>query len=493
MSVTAARKWPLRRVAGVSALNRMEPTAMLVAIVTVAAFALRLTQLHQSLYGDEVAFTYHQVVGHSLASTISAVHAGYENSPPLFFIFAWVAAQLGDPTVWIRLPSLILGAATIPLIFVLGRETLGRAPGLIGAAIVAASPFSTYYGVEARPYATMLFFATLSTLAVVKAVRTSAWRWWLLYALAAAATAYSHYTSVFVLAVQAVWSIWAGRHRLREPLLANLLVVLLYIPWMPYLRGRELAGVIALFEPLTAHNVLVDLSRPILGYPYVGPRAIPTYAGLAVVGAFALLGLVAVGWRIRGMRHIGLGQQATRILIVALALATPVGVLLYSVLGPDIWDARSLYASVPAAALLLGALLWALPRPVRALGAAAVLVTLVAGTITSITSTYARPPFRSAAAYLDTVAARGDPIIFYPTFVDTEIAVHFKRPHRVMGSSSRQWRAVAPGHSAYLVIDDLFAQRQRTGTPHPPGFVLTGRRRYANHVASFTLLSYRAS
>jgi hypothetical protein len=121
----------------------------------------------------------------------------------------------------------------------------------------------------------------------------------------------------------------------------------------------------------------------------------------------------------------------------------------------------------------------------------AVLATLVAGTIKSITSGYTRPPFRAAAAYLDSVAARGDPIIFYPTFVDVDIAAHFKRPHRVMGSSPAQWRAVAPGQIAYLVIDDLFAQRLRTGTPHQRGFILTGRRQYSNHVGSFTLLSYR--
>jgi mannosyltransferase len=406
---------------------------------------------------------------------------------------AWAAAKLGDPTVWIRVPSLILGVATVPLIFALGRETLGRAPGLLGAAIVAASPFSTYYGIEARPYATMLFFVTLSTLAVVKAVRTSGWRWWLLYALAAAAAAYSHYTCVFVLAVQAGWSIWMRRRRLFEPLLANLLIVLLYIPWLPYVRSKELAGVIALLEPLTAHNVLVDLSRPILGYPYAGPSAIPTYAGLAVVGGFALLGLAAVGWRTRRMAQLGPGGPATGALILALALATPVGVLLYSLLSADIWDARSLYASVPPGALVLAALLWALPRAVRALGIAAALVVLIAGTIKSITSSYARPPFRAAAAYLDSVAAPSDPVIFYPTFVDVDIAVHFKRRHRVMGSSAGQWRGIAPGRAAYLVIDDLFARRLRIGTPHAHGFVLTSRRRYPNHVASFTLLSYRPS
>jgi hypothetical protein len=178
------------------------------------------------------------------------------------------------------------------------------------------------------------------------------------------------------------------------------------------------------------------------------------------------------------------------VLLVLLAAATPVGLLLYSVLGTDVWDARGLYASVPAAALVLGALLWAAPRVARPLTVAAVLVTLLAGTIRAISPGYTRPAFRAAAAYLDRVATPRDPIIFYRSFVTPDIEFHFKRRHRVVIASPGQWRAVPPGRTAYLVVDK-FAQLMRIGTPHPPGFRLTGRRRYASHVWSFALLSYR--
>lgn len=470
-------------------VSAVDPAAALVALLTVGVFALRLSQIHQSLYGDEL-FTFHEVVGHSFASVVRNVHTGPDNSPPLFFLLAWASAKLGDPTVWIRLPSLILGAATVPVIFMLGRETIGRGPGLIGAAIVAASPFSTYYGIEARPYATMAFFVALSTLAVVNAVRTSSRAWWFVYALATAAAAYTHYTSIFVLVVQAAWSLWLCRQRIREPLLANLLVVLLYIPWFPHVRGSELQ-VIGALEPLTAHNVLTDLLRSIPGYPWGSLRGIPTITGLAVVGACAVVGLLAVTrrWRAAPPER---ERRPQLLLLALLAIATPVGLLLYSMLGPDLWSARGLYASIPAAALVFGALLWALPAIARPVAVAAVLVTLVAGTIRAISPSYARPPFRAAAAYLDRVSTPGDPIIFYPTFETLDIAAQFKRRHRTMGSSPNQWRSVAPGQTAFFVIDDRIAQLLRLSPPHPPaGFVAGIQRRYPSKVWSFTLLSYR--
>src|SRR5262249_23633683 len=156
---------------------------------------------------------------------------------------------------------------TIPVVYVTGRETVGRIAGLVAAAAVALSPFSFYYGVEARPYATMAFFVALSTWALLRAVDTDDRRWWATYAVATAAAAYSHYTAIFVLVAQGAWSLWACRGRIRAPLIAGGLAVLLYVPWLPQLRGKSLF-VIASLEPLTAHNVITDLMRPIAGYPY---------------------------------------------------------------------------------------------------------------------------------------------------------------------------------------------------------------------------------
>ena len=59
-----------------------------------------------------------------------------------------------------RLPSLIAGTATIPLVYLLGVRTLGRTAGLIAAAVIALSPFMIYYSVEARAYALMIALLT---------------------------------------------------------------------------------------------------------------------------------------------------------------------------------------------------------------------------------------------------------------------------------------------------------------------------------------------
>ncbi len=181
----------------------------------------------------------------------------------------------------------------MPLVYAIGRETVGRTAALIGAAFFAISPFTVYYGTEARPYATMTFFVALSTLALLRAVATREPRWWILYVVAAGAAAYTHYTSIFVLVVQAAWSIWRCRDRLRPPLIATGVAVLVYLPWLPHLRGKEL-GVIGGLYPLTAGHVIKDSVRFLAGYAFASLSDIPGGWGLVVIGACVALGVATV-------------------------------------------------------------------------------------------------------------------------------------------------------------------------------------------------------
>jgi hypothetical protein len=457
-----------------------------VVAMTAAALALRATQIHQSLAGDEV-LAYNEIVGHGLRQTLHLVHTGVESSPPLFFVLAWLSVKLGDPTLWIRLPSILLGSATVPVVYALGRELAGRATGLIAAGVMTCAPFAVYYGIEARPYATMMFFVAVSTLALVRALRDRSLPWLAVYVVASAAAAYSHYTCVFVLAGQAAWSLWAWREEWRRLLIANGAIVALYLPWVPYLQGKDLAVYRQLY-PLGTARVLTDLLRPMPGHPSAPLRAIPTDLGLAVIGVCALAGGLALARGVRA-RRLSTPRPAPHVaLLVLLVLASPVGVLLYSLLGTDIWLPRNLSASLPATAVLLGVALAALPRPLTALSAVAVLAVLGAGTARSFDPVYARGPFRAIAGYLDRVAAPHDPITIVSLVGGPAIPAQFHKPHREIGGL-KQWQSERAPATKFLVLDDTLIRLLKLGTPQAPGFTLITRRHYAGSFPT-ELLTY---
>jgi len=123
-----------------------------VSALTLVGFLIRLANFDQSLLGDELS-TYWIIHGHSLGDVLSSVHSNDEITPPLYFILGWLSLKIGSDPEWVRLPSLLAGTATIPLIYVLGARTVGRAAGLVACAVFAFSPFMIYYSDEARSYA----------------------------------------------------------------------------------------------------------------------------------------------------------------------------------------------------------------------------------------------------------------------------------------------------------------------------------------------------
>jgi hypothetical protein len=180
-------------------------------------------------------------------------------------------------------------------------------------------------------------------------------------------------------------------------------------------------------------------------------------------------------------------------LIVALALATAIGVLMSSMVGTDIWYADHLYASAPAAALVLGALLVAIPRRPRAVAITVVLGVLVFGTIRGLSPSWRRPQYRTVAQYLDRMAKPRDPVVLFtePVVFDAAIQVQLKRRHTIINDMVRWWRRRQPaGTLAFVVVDD--DQFSRFGRAlEPPGYALVTRRHYRGLI-DFTLFTYRA-
>jgi mannosyltransferase len=462
--------------------------------LTVAGLALRASQLHQSLGGDEI-WTYQDVVGRSLRAVLSTVHVGGENSPPLFFVFAWAAQHLGNPSIWIRLPSVLAGAATVPAVYLLGRVTVGRTAGLVGAGIMALAPFAVFYGIEARAYATMVLCVTVSTFALANAIRPgSRSAWWVLYALAAAGAAYSHYTSVFVLAAQAIWSLWVSRRRIGRALGANAAILVIYSPWLPHVRGKALVTIGQIY-PLRLGRVLTDLLRPIPGHPGAPLRAIPTILGLIVFGVCVLAGVGALA---RAAMHAPAPRRRDPLTpglpaVLVLAVVTPVGILMYSLLGVDIWLPRNLSASMPAAALVVGASLAALPRRLTAVAAALVAIVLLAGTLRSFDPNYNRGPFRSIAAELDRLAAPQDPIVLVTYAGQLATREQLRRPHLIVPTLPDMWERTPVGHRAYLVLDKSFDEVFHLGTPQHAGFRLVSRQVHTGALPTSVLIYERVS
>ena len=197
---------------------------------------LRIRVAGQELFADELA-TYWVATGHSVTGVVETVASTAEITPPLSFLLTWLTTRLGKTPELVRLPALVAGIATIPLVHLVGLRTVGRDAALLGAVLTTLSPFMIFYSAEARGYGVLMALVVLSTYALLRGLDDGGTGWWVLYGAATCAVAYTHYTGAFVLAAQVVWALWRHRERWRPLVVSTGVAALLFTPWLPSLRA----------------------------------------------------------------------------------------------------------------------------------------------------------------------------------------------------------------------------------------------------------------
>jgi mannosyltransferase len=486
---TVARSRP--RATGLGAVGDASRGAWLVVgALTVAAFVLRVVGIRASLFGDE-RFTHAIVSENGLPGVWHEVYTT-SITPPFHYVLAWSSIQFGgDSTVLVRLPSLVLGTAMIPLVFVLARRVGGARTGVVAAAIYAFSPFAIFYSTEARAYETMVFLVTVSTLALLRAGEGAGRRWWVVYALASCAALWTHYTAVFVLAVEALWGVWVFSERRRELVIAQAAAIAGFLPWVVggFLEQRQNEGVtiLAAFGDKSVRAIVKYPLQTVIGHPFVGLADVPGNLALLLVAGVAGLAVAAAVLRPAVYRAIVPSLRSERALIVLLAFATPAGMLALGLIGPDLYWLRNLSASQPGLivliALVLATLSTALPPrvAVAVLGAMGAVLAIVA--VQSVRPADGRPDYRDAAHYLGRVAG-ADPVVYVPTLLNPDarlgssaLSPYDRRPGRLYRFfDPAPWLiGRSEGRSVYLVQAREPALLAATGRGEAPAGLLERR------------------
>ncbi|WP_162874436.1 glycosyltransferase family 39 protein [Pseudomonas viridiflava] len=162
--------------------------------------------------------------------------------PPLYYFLLHVWMILfGEGVFSVRLMSAVTGVLTVPVSVWLVGVIATRRAAILAGVLSALLPFAVRYSQEARMYALVALFCLASTLALVYWVKNSRHdRYLYVYALIMALGFYTHYFAGLCLAVHWLYLLTVcerGRSLAIRPgwWMANLAVVVLYLPWVPAL------------------------------------------------------------------------------------------------------------------------------------------------------------------------------------------------------------------------------------------------------------------
>ena len=214
--------------------------------ILMLAFAVRLINLNNSLWYDEIFTLTHfvRLPFDKLLSTYSSL-----NNHPLYSLEAkTVISMVGESSAALRFPSVLAGVGSIALAGVLTRRFTSPATALLVCLLLALAYHHVWFSQNARGYTSLLFWSTAASLLFLKGAHDPN-RWtWPLYGVTFAAAHYTHLSAAFFFAGHGLLYAFALARRLlggESPsplngvkpfygmLVGAVLTLLLYAPMLP--------------------------------------------------------------------------------------------------------------------------------------------------------------------------------------------------------------------------------------------------------------------
>lgn len=309
-------------------------------LLTLAGLALRLAALDVvGLWWDEFV-TLGRATWPVPDLLRSLAHEGpsdvsLDSSPPLLHLLVHASlAVFGPGDVAVKLPSVVAGTLTIPVVWLLGRRLFSDRVALAAATLDALALFPVHYSREARPYALYLLLALAALVCLLRALERGRWRDFAAFCVAGIGMLYASYLASATLAGLGLVAGWrvlairrAGQGRLAGRLLGRFTVSVLvmlaaYAPWMGahWFQMRTIAGVAPLARRL-ADVGLESVLKSFAAWHYQGD--IPWVAVLSLLAGLGLVRFLAVG---QGRSLAILSVWALTGLAMAVALPTNINV-----------------------------------------------------------------------------------------------------------------------------------------------------------------------
>jgi len=413
-------------------------------LVLLLAFGLRLYHLgYQSLWYDE-AVSIHLATKDLAALTL---HTARDIHPPLYYylLHFWVLVA-GSSEFSAAFFSAFFGLLLVAPSYRLACKAYDSRVGLLTACLIAVSPFNLWYSQEVRMYTLGAFLGLVTLYCLMRLAglprraegsvagehegggKRPMWRFWIGYVLAGAAGLYTLYYFVFLLLFENLFVfVWwlADRHsratgpiRLTSWVAAQVLILILYLPWLPTAVRQALNAPVPPWRGFTGlGDVITESWAALCLGQSVEPESLLIWPVLSFMFAIYLLGVAGYARRSR--------DWPTRLLLCGYTFVPVLAIYLLSLRTP-LFHVRYVFTYSPPFYILLAlGMSWLARRWRVALPVATGIMALACGYSIFLfhsSPLYAADDHRAAVSYLEERVAPGDAVLIdagyaYPPFL----------------------------------------------------------------------------
>lgn len=203
-------------------------------LIVLISLILRLISLNQSLWLDE-AINVNNAASLDFKTLIFNYSLG-DFHPPLYHIVlkSWILL-LGQSEIAVRIPSVIFGAATVYVTYLIGLKLFEKKTALIAATLMATAPLAIYYSQEARMYSLAAFLAGLSIYFFVSLIKKENLLLWLGFIISTSLMLYTDYLPYLLVPTLIIY-VYLSKKKISKSahkgfIPALILIMISLIPW----------------------------------------------------------------------------------------------------------------------------------------------------------------------------------------------------------------------------------------------------------------------
>jgi len=267
----------------------------MIATIIFIGLILRLILSNQSFWLDEGA----SLMAARIPFAEFSEYLKADFHPPLYYLFLKLWLPFAGNAEWlIRLPDILIGTASIFLVYLLGKSIFGKSSKLplFMAVFLALNPFHIYYTQELRMYNLSAFFVLLSWLALLK-------NKFIFVGLANLFSIFTFYGAGFNFISQGIYLLFSNRKHIWKFLASFFPTILGFIFWWPVFSAQlsggdfmqnSLPGWNLISGSTTAKSLLLIPIKFIIGRVNLDPQSLYFVVGGLLIVVFSLFILLSL-------------------------------------------------------------------------------------------------------------------------------------------------------------------------------------------------------
>jgi mannosyltransferase len=396
------------------------PNNLVIGITIIASFFSSLYIGQKSIWFDEACSIF---IAKLPWGDFWELLSAKELNQGFYFLLLKFWLVLGDSEFAVRALSALFSIASIPVLYALAKRLFGVRAGLITALLLSVNPSIVEYAQEARGYALVFFLVVLSSYMFVRVTEDPSNKKMLCgYISISALAVYAHFFGALVLIAQtlSVPFLPSNKFRIRQLVLANLLIFALIIPIVLFILFKDLPP--ASWIPKPSVSLLIRLFRDLSGD--AGHKGYMTSFYLLPC-IIALI--IALTHALATFFRTGRSIDTWRYAFIFFWLVVPIGLSYgFSFIKP-IFLKRYLIVSLPGLVLLTGVGI-ALIKDKYCYPVLLILL-IVLSVRSTLTEYYPKEKenFRDSTSYVVSDAQRGDGILFYRGITTIPFEYYWRR------------------------------------------------------------------